>query len=309
MIRVLRSMTVLAVLAWSVPSGASDEAVLGNINGKISRNFYRIPYGNTAPVNMVNDYVTHNGAMDMRGTAVAAPFVVAGAAGMVTSMADGRNECGCNLNTFGPCPNFVTLRHANGEISQYLHMAQNSIFNLGINVGDNVVVGQALGIEGDVGFTCGSESPPRTGSCATTIPPGTGNCFRHLHWVVWREATGERVQPLTCGIDNNIYEDNGSYTAGACSSAGCPTFDTISATTLSGFGTFRVWQADDTVTASTLVTQNSASAVLHAGERVRLTPGFRARAGSYFRGEIGTCNFTAFAPPGGAGSSGLTDSP
>ncbi len=59
----------------------------------------------------------------------------------------------------------------------------------------------------------------------------------------------------------------------------------------------RVYQNDDAITAYTFVVRNAASVVFHAGNKIRLMPGFKAGAGdAYFRAEIGPCNTTAPNP-------------
>jgi len=294
---VLSLSVAMAALAGQVPALAQT----ANAKGKISRNMYRIPYGNTVAVTMSQDYIDHGntpagdtGSMDMSGAGT--PAIVAAAAGTVIGVNDTRNGCGCN-SAYGPCANSIQIQHANGEVSTYLHIAQNSATNNGIALNTVVNQGQQIAVEGDVGWTCGGGSNPRYSACIgpPPIPPGTGNCGPHLHWNVVR-ASGERVNPMTCGIGNNIYVDNGGYTAAACDNTTCPTDSAVVNLTLNAFGEWRVFQADNQVTASTVTVTNFGSLVLHAGNSVRMTPGFLADAGGYVRAEIGACNTTAFAP-------------
>jgi hypothetical protein len=285
----------LAVPAW---------AQAPNARGKISRNFYRMPYSSGQSVVMNQDYVDHGntpagdfGSMDMVSQAAGTRFIVAAAAGVVTGVSDNLNGCGCNA-AYGPCGNFVRIQHANGESSFYLHLAQGSATAQGIANNVNVTAGQIIGIEGDVGWTCGGGSAPRTSSCVPVVPPSTGNCGPHLHWNVVRTSTGERVNPMTCGVPNSLYADGGTNVSAACSGAGCATTSSIMNLTLNAFGEWRVFQADTNLTASTVTVTNLGSLVLHAGNSVRMLPGFLADAGGYVRAEIGSCNSTAFAPPG-----------
>lgn len=287
-------LSVLAVLALA------PAAALAQAKGKISRNYYRNPYQDGTSVTCGRDYIDHGntpagnfGSMDM--TAPGSPQIVAAAAGTVIGVNDSRPECGCD-GAYGGCANTVTIQHANGEYSRYLHIQQNSATNAGIFLNTVVTAGQVIGIEGDVGWTCGSGRAANTGACVTTVPSGAGNCGQHLHWEVRRTGSNEYVNPMTCGISNSIYVDNGVYTAGDCTTAGCATNTTVPNQALSGFGTFRVYQADDTVTCNVTTVASQASLVLHAGERVVCTPGFRASPNSYFRAEIGLCNTTAVTP-------------
>ena len=131
-----------------------------------------------------------------------------------------------------------------------------------------------------------------------SVPAGAGTCGLHLHWEVRRESTNEFVNPMTCNISNHIYVDNATYTARPCDPSGfCPASRNLSAQTFDGFGTFRVVQSFESITADTVAVQNYASVVFHAADRVRLLPGFRAGGGNaYFRAEIGPCNTTAQSP-------------
>lgn len=264
-------------------------------NGKISRNFYRIPYGDGKPTEMGNDYVNHSGAMDMGGQDPP-HTIVAAADGVIEDLEDSHNECG-NHGDFCCCVNWIGVRHANNEISRYYHIRQNSATALGLAPGVVVVQGQVLGIEGDVGITGGKPgtSPPRTGPCVPQLPPdypsGWG-CQDHLHWGVLRAATGELMVPMTCNIAGNNYVRYTIYTPGPCDSApaGCNDNATLSGVT---FAAIDIVQANNTITANTVTVESVGSVVLHAGGKVRLLPGFEARAGSYFRAEIGDCNTTA----------------
>ena len=227
----------------------------------------------------------------------------------------------CETRPAPPCVNFVNITHAHGETSGYFHLEQFSARDNGIVCGMFVTQGTIIGIEGDVGITCGDDHDPRDGPCYESLS-SDGQCERHLHWAVYRGAPdpnepylygeccdevsdnqcvstpqgGELVNPMTCGVPGNIYSVGDTQTAAACSPSGCDPTSNLPPENLSGWGIFRVYQASNTVTASSFVIENQASAVMHAGSRVRLIPGFRAGATSYFRAEIGPCNMTAEAP-------------
>ena len=278
------------------------QAQTSNAKGKISRNFYRSPYGSGLSVKMLQDYVDHGntpagdtGSMDMVNlTGGSTPFIVAAAAGSVIGVSDTLNGCGCN-SAYGPCANMVQILHANGEVSTYLHIVQNSATSRGIANGVGVTQGQIIGVEGDVGWTCGGGSNPRSGACVPVVPAGTGNCGPHLHWNVVRQSTGERVNPMTCNIPANIYTDDLTYTSGGC---GSPVFcigraQQYSDVLWDGFGQFFVYQNADSIIADSFVVRNFASVVFHAANKIRLRPGFKVGANAYFRAEIAPCNITA----------------
>ncbi len=278
--------------SWCTPGSSSTTP-----KGKISRNFYRTPYEGGVSffiTSATGDYIGHGGSMDTRG-APANTALVAMADGVVCSFNDSRNDCGCD-GAYGSCGNCITIVHDNGEMSRYLHLRQGSITAAGMFVGRQVYAGEIVGMEGDVGRTCGNDGPPRAGTCIAEVPAGAGNCFRHNHWNVIRIATGEPLMPMTCEIPGSVYTETSYVGSGDCSTTPCVASFSASGQNLSGLGTWRVWQADTTVTLSTVAVSSSAAVVAHAGERVRLTPGFHASPGGYFRAEIGTCNTTAIAP-------------
>ena len=105
---------------------------------------------------------------------------------------------------------------------------------------------------------------------------------------------GERVNPMTCDAPNHQNSDDVTYPAWPCDPpVFCFAAQNRSGETCNGFGTFHVLQSHQSIIASTVTGQNSASVMCHAADSVRLLPGFRAGAGSaYFRAEIGACDRT-----------------
>lgn len=75
--------------------------------------------------------------------------VLAARGGTVVGAFDGSTEGGQSLALYGR-ENFVWIRHDDGTVGQYLHLAPNS---LAVGVGDRVVVGQALAKSGNTGFS------------------------------------------------------------------------------------------------------------------------------------------------------------
>ncbi|MCP4567482.1 MAG: M23 family metallopeptidase [FCB group bacterium] len=298
---VLEGKKQKTVMIVSVLIGVICLSVMTCINaaeipGKISKNFYRIPYGNRVDVRINQDYIHHGetpaggqGPMDLWAHLVDQPLV-AGAAGIVIEVRDHLDDCGCN-SQYGGCANFIRIMHANGERSDYVHIVQHSAT---VDSGDTVYRGQVIATEGNVGFTCGDGEEPRAGTCLDSIPDSTRNCLRHLHWSVRRVATNEFVNPMICGISNNIFQNMVSYTGADCSTTECDTDQDFTVYhNFSGYGTFYVYQADNSIqNSNTFEIQDSASVVFHAGSSITLKPGFHARSKSYFRAEIGACNST-----------------
>lgn len=304
-------------------SGGEDDSVIAGIsltNGAISRNIYRIPYaGVSMSVTSAGDYFDHGGSMDIRNgsrvctgnigisctsSAVCAAaglgsceyVMVAPAPGRVCTVLEHLDDCGSG-GGYGAFGNVVVILHANGEASRYLHVKQWSPNLFGVDVGDFVNAGQPIAIDGDVGrsqggtaLVCGPDGPPRFGTCLTSVASGSGNCFRHSHWNVIRYRTGEVLNPFTCGIAANRYQSGQTYAPVAC---GTTPLNYANSGVFAGFnydglGSTGIAQRISSIVASTVTVQNQGSLVYHAGNSVRLTPGFAARAGSYFRAEAGT---------------------
>ncbi len=87
------------------------------------------------------DYTVANFAVMDRGLAL-----VAAAGGTVTVVQDGYfdRETSANSNT----PNYVRINHGNGWVSEYYHIATNTI---AVKAGDQVVAGQFIGLTGSSG--------------------------------------------------------------------------------------------------------------------------------------------------------------
>jgi len=277
-----------AVLALATPQGFAADA-----KGKISKNFYRFPYEDGAAVDATNDYVSHGsspsgvtGPMDVHGQD-ADKVIVAAAAGRVTRVRDGNNDCGCDA-AYGPCGNSIRIEHANGERSVYVHIKKNSAM---VDTGDCVIEGQPLAVEGDVGFTCGSGREANVDICLGQVPVGAGDCGRHLHFFVLRTGSDEYMNPMFCNIAGNFVVGGNTYTGSDCNPSVCVDW-TSPIINVSGFGNFDLFQANDSVVVDDVTVADSASVVLHAGHRVVMRPGVHIMPRGYFRAEIGACNDT-----------------
>jgi len=305
---------------WSSPGNLPEAPAGACPTGKISRNVYRVPYATGMIGDQgANDFVNHCGSFDTRArtrvctntlnsctsNSQCSPggtcefVLVAPANGVVCSVIEHFDDCGCS-GSYGPFGNAIVILHANGEMSAFLHIKQWSASIFGMQPGTLVSAGTPVAVEGDVGrtcgggsSTCGTDGPPRIGTCLETLPADATNCYRHIHWNITRYGTFENVQPYTCGISGNIYQPNTSFTAGACASVACGAALTVPNQVFSGSGVFQVFQGRTQYTANSVTVQNQANVVLHACDRVRLLPGFHADAGGYFRAEIGLPNRTA----------------
>ena len=146
--------------------------------------------------------------------------------------------------------NYIWIEHPNGEWSKYTHMRTGSITGVpgNLSVGDTVVVGQALGIEADIGRATGrhlhhevavrtdptDDTPFSDGSFVAGAIPGGGNEDPGGTGVMGYYAggfiQGTNLVPFVCDIPGNLYADSTTspgdddFTAGPCTNT-APTAD------------------------------------------------------------------------------------
>ena len=68
--------------------------------------------------------------------------------GVVLRVRDDSNKYG-DIPNFGPDVNYITIRHANNELSEYLHLAKDSAL---VHVGDRVKQRQPIAVTGMSGW-------------------------------------------------------------------------------------------------------------------------------------------------------------
>lgn len=115
-----------------------------------TQNLYRLPVPQAAVEHIVTDNVSHTGSyagsIDY-AVALGTP-VYAAADGVVTRVRDNLDRYG-NDPSFGQQVNYVTVRHQNDELSEYLHLAKGSAQ---VMVGESVRAGQVLARTGLSGW-------------------------------------------------------------------------------------------------------------------------------------------------------------
>jgi hypothetical protein len=106
--------------------------------------------------------------------------IIAAASGKIIDKHDGEFDKNCGFNSL--TTNYVVVEHSDGSRAMYWHMKKNSVTSKAI--GQDVVVGELLGIVG----SSGSSSGP------------------HLHFEVWNGSTSaKRIDPFsgTCNTLNS----------------------------------------------------------------------------------------------------------
>jgi murein DD-endopeptidase MepM/ murein hydrolase activator NlpD len=147
---------------------------------------YRLPYPDGASVYITQDSDQHGGPIDMWS---ANNSVVAAMSGLVVDFTDVYTKCCCN-SACNACTNWIKLSHPSGEITRYLHIAQNSVK---VTVGQWVEAGTVIATQSDVGHSCGS-GRLETG-CGSYH--GDTHCGTHVHFEV-RSSAGAYLKPRIC---------------------------------------------------------------------------------------------------------------
>jgi hypothetical protein len=294
------------ILSWKVfpyiVIGIMSSLTAQGQNPTLSEGWYRIPYANGTEVKITRDYVDHGnnggsqasaneGPMDMIAVNIVGT-IVAAADGIVEEVFDGREDCGCH-NTYALCQtNRVRILHPNGEESTYLHLAHNSVT---VSEGQVVYAGQTIGIEGDVGYTCGNGRLANNlgGTCSAANQSAADPCGRHLHFTVRRGA--KFLNPRICSpdvaSDYFIFEDNDTYTAANCGTSTCQT-PALNFNNKTFDGVMRAYPVQGGITTNNAVViedSDYTSIDFQAGTAIQLNAGFEAKAGSYFRASIRDC--------------------
>ncbi len=130
-----------------------------------SQNIYQLPLPSDAKITKtVTDSPGHigpyQGAVDYAvraGTKVLAPFD-----GEIITVVDHHDKYGATPE-FAPYANYIQIKHANGETSDLMHLAKDSVL---VKVGDHIKTGRVLAKTGLSGYMTGP----------------------HLHWFVFHRT-------------------------------------------------------------------------------------------------------------------------
>jgi murein DD-endopeptidase MepM/ murein hydrolase activator NlpD len=206
--------TVL-VLCCALAGGASwgEDSLFRSVP---SQGAYRLPYENGTRVKVFDDFTTHRpaGRIDLLGMEGRQHRIVAAAPGRVVAIQDTHGEQQPGRTAAECRNNYVWLEHANGEWTNYSHLAEGSVTQRArLSVGDTVKAGDYLGDEAAVG-------------CAMLV---------HLHFEVavpdeespidgagfLRDNDGGKRErnPRFCGIDGGTVVKGVTYEAVPCSGA------------------------------------------------------------------------------------------
>ena len=167
-----------------------------------SNGMYRIPYADGTEVEVTGDFLTHTPQfrIDMHGQGGGPYTIVAAASGILRAVVDEHSEP-TKLN------NYVWIEHTNGEWTKYSHLATDSVTDLGWQEGDWINVGQALGIESNVGKAKGDHL-----HFEVAVPWDLSDPYSESGGYV----NGENRDPVICNIPGEVFLNADVYIAAPC---------------------------------------------------------------------------------------------
>jgi hypothetical protein len=204
------SQFTIFVLAFLVSSLGAQEAVAPTS----SEGMYRLPYADETSVKVFDDFQSHRpmGRIDFFGVGGTGPYrIVAAAAGRIVAIQDAFSEQQSGRAAKDCHNNYVWIAHANGEWTNYSHLARGSVTGAaGLHVGDSVEAGRFLGYEGAVGcamlnhlhFEVAKPSQPRA------IDEGG--------FLLDNDNAAREHRPRFCGVVGDLVEKDKTYTARPC---------------------------------------------------------------------------------------------
>lgn len=197
--------------------------------------------------------------------------------------------CGSGTDGDGP-NNYVWIEHPNGEWTKYTHLRTNSAL---VSVGQNVVPGTPLGVEGDVGFATGRHVHFEVAGI-DSVDEIAGDGFLVDNDTIAGVNLRNRV-PTFCQV--GVVRKGPSIKAVKCDDS-CGRADEVVGGVFGASSPTLLFQATNTLTTSAKV-QASGGLAVRAGRKITLAPGFSAVGGGFFAAEIGPCD-----APGGSGDGG-----
>jgi murein DD-endopeptidase MepM/ murein hydrolase activator NlpD len=250
-VRVLTFIVITALyFACLAPFG--NIIVKAHHSFTISSGIYRIPYANGTSVTANNDHHNHPNVLnrvDLGGGDLST--IVAAASGTIRGLVDKNgdsNDLGDGLAADGITPqddslehgcldsdtvaggcsdynNYVWIEHPNGEWTKYTHFATGSVTANGWSVGDTILVGQALGLQSDVGSASGSHLHFEVAAIPDSAPDPPFSALGGFIEPSWNVVTFVCFGEDNGDDDNdNLYTDGETYTAGPCANT-APTAD------------------------------------------------------------------------------------
>jgi murein DD-endopeptidase MepM/ murein hydrolase activator NlpD len=179
-----------------------------------SQGTYRLPYEDGTRVKVFADFTTHRpaGRIDLLGTDGRAPYrIVAAAPGRVVAIQDSHGEQQSGRAAAECRNNYVWIEHANGEWTNYSHLARGSVTRRArLSVGDAVKAGDYLGDEAAVGCAMLDHLHFEVAIPAEESPIDDGG------FLLDNDGGKRERNPRFCGIDGGTVVKGMTYTAVPC---------------------------------------------------------------------------------------------
>ncbi len=210
----MRLHPTLASLALGLAVAGSSPAQTEQAASTPSQGDYRLPFADGTKVKVFDDFSTHRppGRNDLFGIDGQAPYrVVAAAAGRIVAIQDGYSEQQSGRAAKDCHNNYVWIAHANGEWTNYSHLAHDTVSKkAGLKVGDPVKAGQYLGDEGAVGCAMLNHVHFEVAVPRSENPIDAGGFLTD-------NENGKRERnPRFCGVPGGFAVKGASYQARPC---------------------------------------------------------------------------------------------
>lgn len=179
-----------------------------------SMGLYRLPFADGTQVKVFDDFLTHRpiGRVDLYAIGGAEPYrVVAAAAGCIAAIQDGYSEQQSGRAAKDCHNNYVWIAHADGEWTNYSHLAHGSVTGkAGLKVGDTVQAGQYLGDEDAVGCAMLKHVHFEVAVPDPADPIDSGGFLTN------NEGGKRERDPRFCGVPGGFAVKGAVYGASAC---------------------------------------------------------------------------------------------
>lgn len=205
-----RSCIIIACCALASASAPGQ----GALEAQPSQGTYRLPYEDGITVKVFDDFASHRpqGRIDFFAIDGQRPYrVVAAAAGRVVAIQDSFGEQQSGRAAAECRNNYVWIEHANGEWTNYSHLARDSVTGLAkLKVGDFVAAGAFIGHEAAVGCAMLDHVHFEVAVPDRKAPLDGGG------FLLDNEGGKRDRSPRFCRVPNGAVQKDRTYRAEAC---------------------------------------------------------------------------------------------
>lgn len=201
----------MAVFGMAMPGMAEDRH---RAPDALSQGLYRLPFADGTSVEVFDDFDSHRprGRVDLFGIAGEEPYrVVAAADGQVMAIQDSYGEQQSGRAAALCHNNYVWIAHANGEWTNYSHLARGSVTGkAALKAGDRVKAGQYIGDEDAIGCAMLKHVHFEVATPDVKTPIDGGG------FLTDNEDGKRERNPRFCAVTGEVVSKGGRYRARAC---------------------------------------------------------------------------------------------